>query len=110
MNLNNFIAVAVGGAVGASIRYAINIFVAKNYTYHIPIATMFVNLFGSLVVGVLFAVFSYTSASNTSKLILITGLLGSLTTYSAFAIETLMLSKVSFGLAGLNIFINLKIF
>ncbi len=107
LNIGNFLAVAFGGAVGASMRYAINIYMLKNYSHHIPLATVVVNLLGSFFAGVLFAVFVYTNISNSYKLILMTGLLGSLTTYSAFAIETVLLVKSSWELAVLNIAINL---
>lgn len=98
---------AFGGAVGASTRYAINILIAKHYSFHIPLATIIVNLFGSFVVGVLIAVFASVHISNIYKLMLITGLLGALTTYSTFAIETVILAKSSWVLAMLNIAINL---
>jgi len=107
LNIGNFFAVAFGGAIGASMRHAINIYLLKNYSHHIPLATVVVNLLGSFFAGVLFALFAYTNISNNYKLMLITGLLGSLTTYSTFAIQTVLLVKSSWQLAVLNIAINL---
>lgn len=103
----NIIAVGAGGFFGATTRFYINIIVTKNFPYEIPLATLSVNIFGSFVIGALTAVFFYYTPSEWLKLFLITGFLGALTTYSAFAIETLFLLNASFWSGLLNIAINL---
>jgi CrcB protein len=86
------LAVASGGAIGATLRLLINSMVNKHFTHTFPLGTLTVNLIGSLLIGVLFAYFHLnTTLSPYLKTFLITGILGALTTYSTFAIESFFL-------------------
>jgi len=92
MSYTTIIAVASGGAIGATLRLIINGFTAKHFAYTFPLGTLTVNLIGSLFIGMLFAYFHYnTSLSPHLKTFLVTGILGALTTYSTFAIESFFL-------------------
>jgi len=92
MNWLTIIAVASGGAIGAVSRMLINGLVNKHIEHTLPFGTLAVNLLGSLFIGVLFAWFHInTSLSPHIKSFLTTGLLGALTTYSTFAIESFFL-------------------
>lgn len=92
MSLSTIIAVASGGAIGATLRLLINGVVNKNITHPLPLGTLSVNLIGSLIIGMLFAYFHLnTTLSPNTKTFLITGVLGALTTYSTFAIESFFL-------------------
>ena len=89
--------VGIGGACGALARYALTGFVHSKFPKEIPypIGTLVVNVIGCLVIGVLMAlVVEDTDRQYFSKeiqLLLITGFLGSLTTFSAFGYETIEL-------------------
>ncbi|SFV68265.1 CrcB protein [hydrothermal vent metagenome] len=92
MNLITIIAVASGGALGAVSRLLISTAVNKTFMHTLPLGTLTVNLLGSLLIGILFAYFHLnTSLSPHLKSFLITGMLGALTTYSTFAIESFFL-------------------
>ncbi len=92
MNTLTIIAVASGGAIGATLRLLINGTVNKNFIHALPLGTLTVNLIGSLLIGMLFAYFHLnTSLSPHLKTFLVTGILGALTTYSTFAIESFFL-------------------
>jgi len=92
MNWLTILAVASGGAVGAVLRMLINGFVSRHIPHTLPFGTLTVNLIGSLMIGILFAWFHLnTSLSPHLKSFLVTGLLGALTTYSTFAIESFFL-------------------
>jgi len=92
MNLMTIIAVASGGAVGATLRLIINGAVNRHFIHPLPLGTLGVNLLGSLIIGILFAYFHLnTSLSPHLKSFMITGILGALTTYSTFAIESFFL-------------------
>ena len=92
MNILTIIAVASGGAVGATSRMLINGFVSRHIVHTLPFGTLVVNLLGSLTIGILFAWFHMNSSiSPHIKSFFVTGLLGALTTYSTFAIESFFL-------------------
>ena len=92
MSLTTIIAVASGGAIGATLRLLINGFTNKHIVHVLPFGTLVVNLVGSLLIGMLFAYFHLnTSLSPQLKTFLVTGILGALTTYSTFAIESFFL-------------------
>ncbi len=92
MSFTTIIAVASGGAIGATLRLLINGYAAKHFATTFPLGTLMVNLIGSLIIGMLFAYFHYnTLLSPHVKTFLVTGILGALTTYSTFAIESFFL-------------------
>jgi CrcB protein len=92
MNILTIITVASGGAIGATLRLLINTAVNKNFAHALPLGTLTVNLLGSLLIGILFAYFHLNSTlSPHLKTFMITGILGALTTYSTFAIESFFL-------------------
>ena len=109
MNITTIIAVASGGALGATLRLLINSSVNKNFSHILPFGTLIVNLIGSLMIGMLFAYFHFnTSLSPHVKTFLITGILGALTTYSTFAIESFFLLQAgSYAHAFANMALNL---
>jgi len=92
MNFLTIIAVASGGAIGATLRLTISTAINKSFIHALPLGTLTVNLIGSLLIGILFAYFHLnTSLSPHLKTFMITGILGALTTYSTFAIESFLL-------------------
>ncbi len=107
MNWQTILAVGSGGFVGASLRFYVGIVVNKNFPHAIPFATLSVNLAGSLIIGILMALFLIYTPSNLFRLFIITGFLGALTTYSTFAIESFLLLNDSLWYGFLNILLNL---
>jgi CrcB protein len=102
------IATSIGGAIGAVSRLYINELFHKNLSYScLPVGTLSVNLVGSFAIGVIFALTLSLNISTTTKALLSVGFVGALTTYSSFAIETVMLFEKSFKCAVLNIVLNL---
>ncbi len=74
--------IAIGGAVGSVLRYLLVVGIGA------PVATLVVNALGSFVIGILFV----TLASRTSlSPLLMTGVLGGFTTFSAFSLDALKL-------------------
>lgn len=106
--------VALGGAVGALVRHGSNEF-CKRWTIvtlgrFVPLSTLLVNVVGSLAIGVLMALVRRGQLSEEWRLLLVTGILGALTTFSAFSFETVMLAREdSFGMAALNTLANVTL-
>jgi len=106
MGFQLILAVAMGGAVGATGRYLISTGVQKIAGVTFPYGTLSVNVLGSFLIGFLFLYFEQTVAPN-QKALLVTGMLGALTTFSTFSLETvLMLQSGLFAKAFANILLN----
>ena len=87
----NLVYVASGGAIGAVLRYLISNFY-RLYFPNFPIGTLFINLIGSFLIGILASNLENKGASYVFiKYFLIIGILGSFTTFSTFSLETIQL-------------------
>ena len=82
-------AVAAGAAVGALLRWQAGIWLNASWS-GFPLGTLLVNCAGGLLIGVSLVWFDEWS-SPLLRLLLVTGLLGGLTTFSAFSAESLLL-------------------
>ena len=75
-----------GGALGAGGRYLVNVSAMRLFGPGFPWATLFVNVVGSLVMGVLVGVFAARSLTHWQPFAM-TGILGGFTTFSAFSLD-----------------------
>ena len=90
------LAIALGGALGGAARHALGEAVQKLVRGDFPWGTLCVNVSGSLAIGMLAGFMGVTDAgiaTGPAQLMLITGLLGSFTTVSAFSLQTLALFR-----------------
>lgn len=89
----NWLWVALGGAIGASLRYGAGIWLFKPSGLF-PWATWIVNILGCFAAGVFFA-FSqkYPVLQQEARLFLMVGILGGFTTFSSFGLESFQLLK-----------------
>ena len=83
--MNSYLAVAIGGAVGAMLRFAISEWVGT------PQATLLVNAVGSLLLGMCMAGLAAELVSKEMTIFVGTGILGAFTTMSTFSVETIEL-------------------
>jgi CrcB protein len=89
--LGNLIFVAVGGAVGASLRYMTGIGMVRLLGHSpFPVAIILVNVLGSFLMGVFVVAAAHRGLTHLSPLVM-TGLLGGFTTFSAFSLEAVTL-------------------
>jgi len=83
-----FICIAIGGAIGAIVRYGISGLVQNMIPGSFPWGTLCVNTIGSLLIGLFWGLSELTFISPAARLFIAIGFLGSFTTFSTFSLET----------------------
>ena len=108
--MNGFLLVAIGGAIGASMRYGVGLAFTEHGGVSGAWATLFVNVMGSFILGALMGWFATREPDleNTLWLLVGVGMMGAFTTFSAFSRDTVhmfMTGEMVKGLvyAGLNL-------
>lgn len=93
--------VAVGGAVGAVLRFMVTSAVPRWLGHGFPWGTMVVNVVGSLLMGLLIDILARRwSAPAEARVFLVTGVLGAFTTFSTFSLDIVTLyERGALGLA-----------
>ncbi len=106
--LRSLLLVAAGGAAGSVLRYLAGFGIGKLHKSVYPWGTFWVNIVGSLVIGLLLGYLSRNPAQESLKLLLVTGLCGGFTTFSAFSAENItLLQQGHWNLSLLYIFASL---
>jgi CrcB protein len=101
--------VALGGAFGSVARYKLSGWLLHQaLDWKFPIGTFIVNVTGCLLAGILAGLAEkHELLSADTRLLLLTGLLGGFTTFSAFGLETVFLMKRGdLGVAALNVVLS----
>jgi CrcB protein len=88
--IQTLLSVALGGALGASARYLVNVAMPRLLGHGFPYATMVVNIAGSALMGALVVVLAQKSGTRFAPF-LMTGVLGGFTTFSAFSLDAISL-------------------
>ena len=99
--------VALGGAVGAALRYLVGLGVIRAMGQGVlggfPVAIITVNVIGSFLMGVFVVAAANRGLTHLSPLVM-TGLLGGFTTFSAFSLETVtLIERGQWGAAGVYV-------
>jgi CrcB protein len=101
-----FIYVALGGAIGACLRFGITFFL---FNTSFPWATFVANFLGCLIIGILLALMQSSKINTSIYLLLATGLCGGFTTFSTFSAENILFLQqqkwLTFALYTLSTFI-----
>lgn len=93
-SLSNLGAVALGGALGAVLRYLISVAgMALNPAMLFPWPTLLVNFLGSFLIGVFSGLLLSHSSLEDWRFFLVMGVLGALTTFSTFSFEVISLGQ-----------------
>jgi CrcB protein len=107
----NYLIVFAGGGVGAALRHGFNVLFARAVGTAFPCATLFENVTGSLVMGLLVATFAFKSdIPQHMRLFLTTGILGGYTTFSTFSLDTAVLyERGEIGMAAAYVLLSMAL-
>lgn len=85
--LGHYLLVFIGGGIGSCLRHGVNLWALARFGPGFPAGTLTVNVVGSAVMGVLAALLLTRTAAPEWRLLLMTGVLGGFTTFSAFSLD-----------------------
>ncbi|HVV61967.1 MAG TPA: fluoride efflux transporter CrcB [Pseudolabrys sp.] len=108
----NYLIVFIGGGIGAALRHGFNVGFARWLGMAFPYATLFENVSGSVVMGLLVALFAFRGGVPQHwQLFLTTGILGGYTTFSTFSLDTALLYERgdNLGLAALYVLLSVAL-
>jgi fluoride exporter len=92
--IKDILLVGAGGGIGSIARYLCSKWVISLYPATFPASTFIVNIAGCFLIGLLFGLtIKSTGFTNDWRLLLMTGLCGGFTTFSAFTLEGILLIK-----------------
>jgi fluoride exporter len=103
--VERFLLVCLGGAIGTGLRYLTGGLAARWLGADFPYGTLLVNVVGSFLIGFIQHVSATTSIiPESARLFLTVGVMGGLTTYSAFSYETVrLMERGAWGQAWINV-------
>lgn len=89
-----FIAIFIGGGLGSVMRYGLQLMLHERIVpYNFPWATFSVNVVGSFLIGLFYAVSAKFNISDEVRLFLTAGLCGGFTTFSTFSNDSVAMMK-----------------
>ncbi|EDO7153572.1 fluoride efflux transporter CrcB [Campylobacter coli] len=106
--LNTILVVGLGGFIGAVLRMLSINLINKILPHSISFGTLFVNVLGSFMMGLLFSYTHHKGLSPALKSFISAGFLGAFTTFSTFSYENLLLLQSgNYFNFSLNILLNI---
>lgn len=94
--MERLLLIALGGAIGTMARYLTSLVAVRWFGPEFPYGTLIVNLSGAFVIGLVQELGTESAmVSDNTRLFLTTGIMGGLTTYSAFSYETVRLMEAN---------------
>jgi CrcB protein len=106
--MGGFAAVGVGAALGAWMRWGLGLLLNPLFP-SLPFGTLAANLIGGYLIGIAMAVLSHSASFPPEvRLLIITGFLGGLTTFSTFSAEAItLLARQQYGWLAAHISLHL---
>jgi fluoride exporter len=102
----SFFAVGVGAALGAWIRWGFGLWLNPVFPT-VPLGTVAANLCGGFLMGIVMSAADPLGFAPATRLLLSTGFLGGLTTFSTFSAETTtLLLRQQYGWAGIIVAVH----
>jgi CrcB protein len=99
MPWTSLLAIAIGAILGAWARWGLGTWFNPTFPT-LPLGTLAANLIGAFIIGVMMAIAGPLNVSPAVRLLVTTGFLGALTTFSTFSAETMtLLLRAQYGWA-----------
>jgi len=107
--MENIIIVGIGGFIGSNLRFLTSKMMVSALGTSFPYGTLFVNVAGGFILGfVMLWTTEIVDADPRIRLFIGTGMIGALTTFSTFSVETInMIRESNYVLAASNTALNL---
>ena len=110
--MNAFLLVGIGGAIGSIARYGSGVLVGRVWSSSFPLATMLVNIAGSLIMGLFIGWLARSTPAwqADARLFFAVGVLGGFTTLSSFSLDTVvLLERGEIGQAALYVAVSVAV-
>ena len=110
--MNAFLRVGIGGAIGSIARYGSGVLVGRVWSSSFPLATMLVNIAGSLLMGLFIGWLARSTPAwqADARLFFAVGVLGGFTTLSSFSLDTVvLLERGEIGQAALYVAVSVAV-
>jgi CrcB protein len=92
--METFLLISAGAIIGANVRFVISGWAANRFGTRFPYGTLIVNLAGCFVIGLFLGVLTARFHDDPeAHLLVATGFLGAETTFSTFAVESVLLLR-----------------
>jgi len=107
-----FLLVGAGGAIGAMARFGLGSLIGRLWPMNFPLGTLFVNVLGSLAMGVFIGTMAHLLPAwqNDARLFAAIGVLGGFTTFSTFSLDTVaMLERGELLQAGVYVLLSVVV-
>ena len=107
-----YLLVGLGGAVGAMSRYGGGVLVGRVWSSSFPLATMLINIVGSLAMGLFIGFLARTTPvwQGDGRLLVAVGVFGGFTTFSSFSLDTItLIERGAVGQAALYVLVSVVV-
>ena len=88
-----YLAISIGAVLGANARYLLGGWVLDRMGAEFPCGTLLINVSGSFVIGLVYALIEKHGAPDWVRPLVIVGFLGAYTTFSTFSLDTLAMAE-----------------
>lgn len=110
--MQSLLLVGVGGAIGAMARYGLSVLVGRAWPLGFPLATLLINIIGSLLMGLVIGTLARSSPPMAAdiRLFVAIGILGGFTTFSSFSLDAIILmERGELAMAGLYVVLSVVV-
>jgi CrcB protein len=110
--MNAYVLVGLGGALGSMARYGTGVLVGRVWSSAFPLATLLINIAGSLAMGLFIGWLARTTPSwqADARLFVAVGIFGGFTTFSSFSLDAIaLIERGEIGQAAIYVLVSVVV-